>query len=68
MTPENSSPDRQRQKINEFLQLLPLTMAIAGLPPTAPGSYFTEGQLEARATAIRNAYKVARQTLMQVVA
>ena len=29
MNPEPSPADKQRQKINEFLQLLPLTLSIA---------------------------------------
>ena len=41
----------QQQKVREFMGLLPLTMAIAGLPAAEPGRYFTESQMEARATA-----------------
>ena len=66
MTPDAPSPDRQRQRISEFMQLLPLTLAIAGLPPAEHGKYFNEGQLEARATALRNAYKQARQLVLDV--
>ena len=66
MTPEGASPDRQRQKINEFMQLLPLTTAIAGLPQVEPGKHLNEGQMEVRATALRNAYKLARQLLLDV--
>ena len=61
------SADRQQQKVKEFMGLLPLTMAIAGLPDAEPGKYFTDGQLDARATAIRSAYKVARQIVMEIV-
>ncbi len=68
MSPEGSSasPDRQRQKINEFMQMLPLTLAIAGLPQGEHGKYFNEGQLETRAGAIRTAYKHARQLLLEL--
>lgn len=66
MTPEASSVDRQRQKISEFMQMLPLTLAIAGLPAAQPGSYFNEGQLEARATALRAAFKQARTLILEV--
>ena len=66
MTPDAPSPDRQRQKISEFMQLLPLTLAIAGLPQSEHGKYFNDGQMEIRATAIRNAYKQARQLLLEV--
>lgn len=59
-------PDRQQQKVNEFMKLLPLTLAVAGLPNSAPGQYFTEGQLEARSTTIKAAYKIARQIILDV--
>jgi hypothetical protein len=66
MTPDASSPDRQRQKINEFMQMLPLTLAIAGLPEAEHGKYFNEGQMDVRANAIRNAFKHARALLLEV--
>jgi hypothetical protein len=58
--------DRQQQKVQEFLRLLPLTLAVAGLPETEAGRHLTEGQMEARATSIRAAYKVARQIILEV--
>lgn len=66
MSTEPSSPDRQRQKVNEFLQLLPLTLAVAGLPNVETGRFLSEDQMNVRATAIRTAYKVARQLLLDV--
>lgn len=60
------SPDRQQQKVREFMSLLPLTLSIAGLPEAAPAQYFNEGQMDARATAIRAAYKVARQIVLDI--
>jgi hypothetical protein len=59
--------DRQQQKVTEFLRLLPLTVAIAGLPDSDPGKYFNEGQMENRAAALRAAYKVARQLILEVI-
>jgi hypothetical protein len=56
--------DRQQQKIREFLSLLPLTLEIAGLPRGEPGRFLNEGQMDARATAIKSAYKVARQIVL----
>ena len=53
-----SSMDAQ-QKIKEFLALLPLTSAIAGLPHSEPGKHFNEGQMDARVMTIRTAYKLA---------
>jgi hypothetical protein len=64
MSPE--SADRKQQQVREFMQLLPLTLAIAGLPHAEPGKYYNEGQMEARATTLRSAYKVARQIIMEV--
>lgn len=58
--------DRQQQKVSEFMRLLPLTLAIAGLPPAATGGHYSEGQMEARAISLRSAYKVARQVLLDV--
>jgi hypothetical protein len=63
----NEAVDRQRQKIGEFMQLLPLTLEIAGLPHTQPGQpYYNEGQMEVRVGVIRNAYKLARQLVLDV--
>jgi hypothetical protein len=59
--------DRQQQKVTEFMRLLPLTLAIAGLPESDAGKYFTEGQMENRAATLRAAYKVARQVIIDVV-
>jgi hypothetical protein len=60
------SPDRQQQKVREFMSLLPLTLAIAGLPDCESGKHYNEGQMEARATSIRSAYKMARQVVLDV--
>jgi hypothetical protein len=62
----NEAVDRQRQKISEFMQLLPLTLEIAGLPRAEPGRYFNEGQMEVRVNALRNAYRMARQLVLDV--
>ena len=60
------SPDRQQQKVREFMSLLPLTLAIAGLPEGEAGRPFNEGQMDSRATTLRAAYKAARQLIMEV--
>jgi hypothetical protein len=61
------TPDRQQQKVREFMSLLPLTLAVAGLPDCEAGKHFNEGQMEARATTLKAAYKIARQIVMDVV-
>ena len=58
--------DRQQQKINEFLRLLPLTLEIAGLPHAGEGRHFNEGQMEVRVNTLRTAYKLARQLVLEV--
>jgi len=58
--------DRQQQKVAEFLRLLPLTAEIAGLPHSELNKYFNEGQMEVRAAALRTAYKMARQLILDV--
>jgi hypothetical protein len=62
----NDPLEQQRRNINEFMQLLPLTLALAGLPEAEHGKYYNEGQLDVRATTIRNAYRIARQLLKDV--
>jgi hypothetical protein len=50
-----------QQKYRQFLDLLPLTLALAGLP-MSEGRLFSEEQIEARAITVRAAYRVARNT------
>ena len=59
-----ANSDRQQMKQREFMQLLPLSLAIAGLPTAPVGTYFNEGQMELRANSIRNAFKFARQLIV----
>lgn len=54
-----AAADVQR-RYREFLDLLPLTMALAGLPESERGRYFTEEQIDTRVMTIRHAYKAAR--------
>lgn len=63
----SSDAERQQQKVREFMSLLPLTLAIAGLPESDQGRYFNEGQMENRVATIRSAYKLARQLVVDVV-
>jgi hypothetical protein len=58
------SPDRQQLKMREFMSLLPLTLEIAGLPKAEAGRHFNEGQMEVRANTIKQAYRVARQLVI----
>ena len=56
-----SDTEQQQRRYREFLDLLPLTLELAGLPKSEPGKYFTSDQIEARVYTIRYAYKAARQ-------
>ena len=56
--PAPQSPDLQ-QKYRQFLDLLPLTIALAGLP-TSEGRLYGEDQIEGRGITVRMAYRVAR--------
>ena len=60
--------DRQQQKINEFMKLLPLTLEVAGLPRAEVGRNFNEDIMGVRANAIRTAYKIARQLVFDIAA
>ena len=62
----SADADRQQAKMKEFMSLLPLTLELAGLPRAEHGKPFNEGHMEARVTAIKNAYKVARQIVIDV--
>jgi len=60
------TPERQQARMREFMSLLPLTIELAGLPKALPGVFFTEGQMEVRVTAVRNAFRLAKQILIEV--
>lgn len=60
------TPEVRNQRIKEFLQILPLTVEIAGLPPGDPNRMVTPDLMEVRANVLRNAYKIARQLLKDV--
>jgi hypothetical protein len=62
----DAGADRAQMKQREFMQLLPLTLALAGLPESEHGRYYNEGQLDARATALRQAFKYARQLVIEI--
>jgi hypothetical protein len=53
-------PSDQQRRYKEFLDLLPLTLSLAGLPASDPGRYFTAEQIESRVFTVKHAYKAAR--------
>ena len=50
-----------QQRYRQFLDLLPLTVSLAGLP-SSEGRLYSEDQIEARAMTVKAAYRVARAT------
>ena len=62
-----NSPDDIQRKYREFLELLPLTLSLAGLPPSDHGRYFSAEQIESRLFTIRHAYKAARQVARECI-
>ena len=62
-----AEPNDLQRNYKEFLDLLPLTLALAGLPQSDTGKYYTEEQIEARAFTIRHAYKAARSVTRECV-
>jgi hypothetical protein len=59
--------NEQQRRYREFLDLMPLTIALAGLPSSEPGKYYSDDQIEARLFTIRHAYKHARQIARECV-
>ncbi|QDT38322.1 hypothetical protein [Stratiformator vulcanicus] len=62
---DNQSEAQQRYR--QFLDLLPLTLSLAGLPPSEPGKYYSEEQIEARLFTIKHAYRAARQVARESI-
>ena len=61
MPEPTAAANELQQKYKQFLDLMPLTLALAGLP-TSETRLFSEDQIEARAMTVRAAYRVARNT------
>ncbi len=62
-----AEPNDATRKYREFLDLMPLTLSLAGLPPSEPGKYYNQEQIEVRSYTIRHAYKAARQLAREVI-
>ncbi len=55
-----------QQKLELFTQLMPVTLAIAGLPQSDHGKYYNDDQMEMRARVIRTAFKHAKLLMREV--
>jgi hypothetical protein len=60
--------DALRRRYKEFLDLMPLTIAIAGLPVSDTPFNFSADQMEVRANTLNTAFKLARQLVRDAVA
>ena len=63
---EQNQAEMQR-RYKQFLDLLPLTLTLAGLPPSEPGRYYGVEQIETRLFAVRHAYQAAKTLINEVV-
>lgn len=59
--------DTLKRRYREFLDLMPLTIAIAGLPTPEGNRNYTTDQLQARAQVINNAFRLARQVVRDAI-
>ncbi len=62
-----SDPAEQQRRYREFLDLMPLALALAGLPQSDIGKYYSEEQIETRLFVLRHAFKAARSLAREVV-
>jgi hypothetical protein len=63
----STDDDALKRRYREFMELLPLTLALAGLSSNEGNRYFTSEQLEIRTQAIGNAFKFARQAVREAI-
>jgi hypothetical protein len=62
---ETQQTDVQR-RYREFMELMPLTIALAGLPHSESGKYYGEEQIETRLFAVKHAYKAAKALVREI--
>ena len=56
-----------RRRYREFLELMPLTITIAGLPTSQSPFNFSADQMEVRIATLATAFKLARQLVRDSV-
>jgi hypothetical protein len=56
-----------KRRYREFVDLLPATLAIAGLNPNPAPRSLTPDQMEARGQVLASAFKVARQVVRDAI-
>jgi len=65
MSTENS--DAAKRRYREFIDLLPMAVVIAGLPENTGARSYSEDQMIARAQVLVSAFKIARQSVREIV-
>jgi hypothetical protein len=65
MSTDNSEAAKRRYR--EFLDLFPMTVAIAGLSENTGARSYSEDQMIARAQVLVSAFKIARQSVREIV-
>jgi len=60
-------PEDVQRRYREFLDLLPLTLSLAGLPTSEGTRPYSQEQIEARAFTIKHAWKAARQVARECI-
>lgn len=63
----STDEDTLKRRYREFLELMPLTVAIAGLPTSEPPYNYNADQLEVRTRTLLAAYKLARQVAKEAI-
>ena len=58
-----AEPSDATRKYREFLDLMPLTLALAGLPLSEHGKYFTVEQIESRLFTLKHAWKASLERI-----
>jgi hypothetical protein len=56
-----------KRRYKEFLDLMPLTLEIAGLSENPGPRSYSQEQMEARAQVLVSAFKIARQSVRDVL-
>ncbi|MBI1901686.1 MAG: hypothetical protein HYS13_11330 [Planctomycetia bacterium] len=59
--------DALKRRYKEFLDLLPLSLALAGLAPAEGNRNYTTEQMQMRAEVVQKAFKLARQTVREAI-
>lgn len=62
-----SDDEALKRHYREFMDLMPLTLALAGLAPAEGQHNYTTEQLEIRAQVVVNAFRTARQTVRESI-